>query len=167
MVILQCDLGVAARAVRQHRLLVVQEAKGRFQGHWGLPKGRVDQGESVESAVLRELKEETGHDGTVLGLSGVRTTLRNDVPGVFMCFDVAVTEASPSNHDDEISSLRWITLEEVAQLNWVSETMRQLAIDGLVRPNRLQNRPNLTPREVPYAVYSSANAMSSAGGGVR
>jgi len=164
---LRCDLGVAARAVRQHRLLVVQEAKGRFQGHWGLPKGRVDQGESVESAVLRELKEETGHEGAVLGLSGVRTTLRNDVPGVFMCFDVAVGEASPSHHDDEISNMRWITLEEVAQLNWVSETMRQLAIDGLVRPNRLQNRPNLTPREVPYAVYSSATAKPSHGGGVR
>lgn len=167
MVSLHCDLGVAARAVRHHRLLVVQEAKGRFQGQWGLPKGRVDQGESVESAVLRELKEETGHDGAVLGLSGVRTTLRDEVPGVFMCFDVAVGEASPSNHDDEISNMRWITLEEVAQLNWVSETMRQLAIDGLVRPNRLQNRPNLTPRDVPYAVYSSANPTPSDGGGVQ
>jgi len=164
MASLHCDLGVAARAVRHHRMLVVQEARGRFKGHWGLPKGRVDQGESVEFAVLRELKEETGYEGSVLGLSGVRTTLRNGVPGVFMCFDVAVNDAPTAGHDNEISNVRWVTLDEVAQLDWVSETMRQLAIDALVRPSVLHGRTNLTPREIPYVVYSSANAHPSSGG---
>jgi 8-oxo-dGTP pyrophosphatase MutT (NUDIX family) len=29
-------------------------------GHWGFPKGHVEQGESVEFAALREIREETG-----------------------------------------------------------------------------------------------------------
>ncbi len=29
-------------------------------GHWDLPKGKIEKGESKESAALRELKEETG-----------------------------------------------------------------------------------------------------------
>ncbi len=31
-----------------------------FKGYWALPGGRVDPGETVEQAVLREIKEETG-----------------------------------------------------------------------------------------------------------
>ncbi|MEE2647907.1 MAG: NUDIX domain-containing protein, partial [Candidatus Thermoplasmatota archaeon] len=85
MVSLLCDLGVAARVVRNGQILLVQEASGPHQGKWGFPKGRVDPGESPEAAALRELFEESGHDGRVMGLAGVRTALRKGQPAVFLC----------------------------------------------------------------------------------
>lgn len=45
---------------------IVLEKKGEYlilqysAGHWDLPKGHVEEGESDEQAALRELKEETG-----------------------------------------------------------------------------------------------------------
>ncbi len=37
------------------------------RGHWDLPKGKIDPGESREAAALREVQEETGLDHVALG----------------------------------------------------------------------------------------------------
>ena len=73
-----CDLGVAARAIYNNKILLVKEARGRFQNKWGLPKGSVDEGETPEDAVIRELTEETGVYGSIIGLSAVRSTISKD-----------------------------------------------------------------------------------------
>jgi 8-oxo-dGTP pyrophosphatase MutT (NUDIX family) len=50
------------------RLLLQQRSDG---GQWGLPGGSVEIGESVHDAVIREVREETGLQVTVLRLVGV------------------------------------------------------------------------------------------------
>ena len=50
------------------RLLLQQRSDG---GQWGLPGGSVEIGESVHDAVIREVREETGLEVTVLRLVGV------------------------------------------------------------------------------------------------
>lgn len=152
---LVCDLGVAARVVRDGKVLLVQEASGRHQGRWGLPKGHVESGESPEAAAVRELHEETGLDGTVIGLAGVRTALRTDGPAVFLCYEVDAHEGSVGAGSDEISSVSWFSLSELTALPWVSETMHQLAIDGLTHHVVTLHQKGLTPRGGPYAVYRS------------
>lgn len=37
----------------------------KYNGDYVLPKGRVEKGESIEEAALREVKEESGIDGTI------------------------------------------------------------------------------------------------------
>ena len=156
MASLTCDLGVAARVIQTGTILLVQEAAGAHQGCWGLPKGRVDQGESPEAAALRELQEETGYSGKVMGLAGVRTALRKDKPAVFLCYDVHAEGDVEGHQNDEISSVRWFTLAECGTVEWVSETMHQLAIDGLTRRSLMPNLAGLTSRSNPYAVYRTS-----------
>ena len=73
-----------------------QEATGPHNGKWGLPKGHVETGESPEAAALRELAEESGHTGSVMGLVGVRTALRKDHPAVFCATTFMQTDAKSS-----------------------------------------------------------------------
>jgi ADP-ribose pyrophosphatase YjhB (NUDIX family) len=54
----------------QGRLLLIRRANDPGSGQWSLPGGRVEPGESDETAVIREMREETGLDvipGTVIG----------------------------------------------------------------------------------------------------
>ena len=149
-----CDLGVAARAIHKGKILLVKEARGNYQNLWGLPKGSVDEGESPESAVLRELSEETGVNGTIIGLSAVRSTLYKRKPAVFLCYDVSIESNQTSISTDEIDEIKWVDLEELKNLDWVSQTMHNLALDGLSgkRMSLKSSRP-ITKSDT-YHVYS-------------
>jgi 8-oxo-dGTP diphosphatase len=53
------------------RVLLIRRKSPPFQGHFALPGGFEDAGETTEAAALRELKEETGIEGTSPRLIGV------------------------------------------------------------------------------------------------
>ncbi len=53
--------------------LVVMEKYGGLKGMWSFPAGFVNQGETIDEAVLREIKEETGISAAVHGVIGIRS----------------------------------------------------------------------------------------------
>lgn len=96
------DLALAARRTRRGQLA------------WGLAKGAIEQGESVEQAAVREVLEETGLEAEVeadLGdiryfyvWEGVRVRKRVHF------FLMRATGGDVDNHDSEMEEVRWFPL---------------------------------------------------------
>jgi len=53
-------VGVGAVVVDRGRVLLVRRGREPLMGHWSLPGGMLELGESLEAGVIREIKEETG-----------------------------------------------------------------------------------------------------------
>jgi 8-oxo-dGTP diphosphatase len=58
-------VGVGAVIVDGDRVLLVKRAHEPLKGEWSLPGGAVEVGESLEAALIREVREETCLDVTV------------------------------------------------------------------------------------------------------
>jgi 8-oxo-dGTP diphosphatase len=53
-------IGVGAVVVEQGRVLLVRRGREPLKGHWTLPGGALEVGESLSAGVVREVLEETG-----------------------------------------------------------------------------------------------------------
>ena len=62
---------VDALIVKNNSVLLVKRKFNPCSGLWALPGGYLDDNETVEDAVLRETKEETGIDAKIVSLFGV------------------------------------------------------------------------------------------------
>jgi 8-oxo-dGTP diphosphatase len=59
---------VGVVVLKSDEVLLVRRGTPPRLGQWSLPGGRIEFGETVEAAALRELKEETGVEAELLGL---------------------------------------------------------------------------------------------------
>ncbi len=122
----------------QRRLLVVLRANEPSRGLWSIPGGRVERGESLPAAAVREAREETGLEilvGAELG--------RVELPGpdgiVYAVTDfvataatagarTAPTEAVPG---DDAAEVRWVSRAELADLPTSPGLIETLAAWGV------------------------------------
>lgn len=61
------------------RLVMIRRANEPGQGLWSFPSGYVDRGEPVETAAIREVREETGLNVSLTGFLGVYSTKNSPV----------------------------------------------------------------------------------------
>lgn len=94
-------------------LLLKRSGTGWMDGHWGLPGGKVDHGESIKQAAIREAKEEVGIDITKqdlqLALLGHNLSDGNYwMHAIFIVnkYEGTITNAEPHMH----SELGWFDI---------------------------------------------------------
>lgn len=81
-------LTVDALIVFEGKLVLIRRGNPPFKNHFALPGGFVEVGETVEAAVVREAKEETGLDIEIIKLLGVCSDPLRDPRGhtVSVCY---------------------------------------------------------------------------------
>jgi len=115
---------VAGALIAGHALLVAQRARPpSLAGLWELPGGKVAAGETDEAALARELKEELGVDVTVGPRLGVDVALNPTTE----LRAYRVTQTGGTLHPNDHRALRWITVDELDDLDWVPADRTWLA----------------------------------------
>ncbi len=96
------------------KFLLVQEKQPKVYGQWNLPGGRVDVGETIEQAAVREAKEEAGFDVN-LGAEVLVMHQSIDRP-VLHSFEATITGGELKYDPEEILDAKWFTYEEILNM---------------------------------------------------
>jgi ADP-ribose pyrophosphatase YjhB (NUDIX family) len=107
------ELCVGAVVVHDGELLLVRRGRGVAVGSWSVPGGRVEFGESLAEATLRELAEETGLEGICVGVVGWVERHDGDAHYVIVDHRVVVGDRRGQRPGDDASALAWVPLADV------------------------------------------------------
>lgn len=127
------EVAVGAVAVLDDCLLVVRRGHGPGAGEWSVPGGRVEAGETLHEAVVREVWEETGVEVVVDRFLGWVERLGDDHHFVILDFVVGLLDpdAVPVAGDDA-AEVAWVPLHELSEIRLVAGLHEFLTETGII-----------------------------------
>jgi 8-oxo-dGTP diphosphatase len=119
--------------IKDGKYLLVQEKKPSAYGQWNLPAGKVDTGESIDAAAVREVREETGYD-VVLG-DEISVEHTSSASSVLHAFSATITGGELHIQQEELLDAQWFSRDEVEALDragkirvsWAARVIRLLS----------------------------------------
>jgi 8-oxo-dGTP diphosphatase len=111
------EVAVGAVVVRDDQILLVRRGHGPAAGSWSVPGGRVEYGETLHEAVVREVAEETRLEVVVERFLGWVERL-GESPGDphFVILDFAAAPLDPSQAPvaaDDAAEALWVPLSDL------------------------------------------------------
>ena len=132
------NVGVGGAVVDDSRLLLVRRSSRRGRGNWQIPGGFVEQNETMELAVVREVEEETGVKTTVQGVLGIRN--RYDEEGgnsLYIVMLLSRQSGEPNPDMKEVDRAEYFTLAEIQALEQISPVNIEVAKRALSKDHRM------------------------------
>jgi 8-oxo-dGTP diphosphatase len=114
--------GLTVRAViydESGRILLLKRSMRsmNYPGKWELPGGKVDPGERFDKAILREVKEETGLDGSIRRYIGSAVAILPHVNSIQLVMEVEATGVPVISHEHE--ALTWAMAGQILEMDLV------------------------------------------------
>ena len=133
-------IGVGAVVIHDNMILLVKRGHEPCRGCWSIPGGVQRAGESLEEAVLRELREETGINGVIKGVLWVDEVIvydRSKKPRyhyVIIDFLIKPFNTNPVPGSDAIEA-KWFPLNT----NWdtIKTTRTMIKLLKYLRENKV------------------------------
>ena len=111
------QLAVSAAIFRDGKILLVRRARSPGKGFYSLPGGRVEFGESLHTALHREVDEETAIRIDIVGLAGWREVLPSAGGGHYLIMSFAARWiAREPVLNDELDDFKWLSPDDVGHL---------------------------------------------------
>jgi 8-oxo-dGTP diphosphatase len=128
------EVAVGAVAVVDGMLLLVRRGHEPGMGRWSLPGGRLEPGESVRSAVEREVLEETGLAVRCRDLVGWAERRAGAYHFVILDFAVTVDDRGSPVAGGDATDASWVGLDDVARLDLVQGLAQFLRAHKVLPP---------------------------------
>jgi 8-oxo-dGTP diphosphatase len=112
------QLAVSAAIFRDGKILLVRRARSPAKGFYSLPGGRVEFGETLHTALHREVDEETGLRIEIVDLAGWREVVPGTIGGghyLIMSFAARWSSGEPVLND-ELDDFRWLKPDALGDL---------------------------------------------------
>ena len=129
----------------------VEIALIHVRSRWGLPKGHVEEGERLEQAALREVREETGLEGKLARkLGDIRYSYRDKtkqgeairIAKRVHFFLMRYISGDVRDHDHEADDARWFPIDQaIKQLKFATERKMVHRAITLLNVRRGDRRP--------------------------
>ncbi|AMK16158.1 (deoxy)nucleoside triphosphate pyrophosphohydrolase [Methanobrevibacter olleyae] len=112
---------VAAIIKKDNKILTTQRGYGEFKGLWEFPGGKIEEGETKEDALIREIKEELNADIIVEKFA---LDLEWQYPNFYLymsCFECSLkSDIKLLEH----MGAKWLSLDEIDSVEWIEADIK-------------------------------------------
>ena len=148
------NVGVGGAVVESDRVLFVRRATEHGRGDWQIPGGFCERDETLDQAVVREVREETGVEAEIQGILAVRSRCGDDASNsTYVVFLLRPVSGRPAP-GAEVDAARFLSLEELDDLAPVPEINRAIAARALSASRNLLQRAEIDrPAGATYRLF--------------
>lgn len=101
----------------KQKIFAAARGYGEFQGQWEFPGGKIEEGETFQQALKREIKEELDTEIEVYDLIA---TIEYDYPNFHLSMDCFWCKLQSDHVElNEHEDARWLSREELDSVNWL------------------------------------------------
>lgn len=108
---------VAAVIRKDDKIFATQRGYGEFKDGWEFPGGKIEEGETPEQALAREIKEELN---TEIQVGKLIDTIEYDYPKFHLSMDCFWCEIMQGGLElKEHEAARWLSKEDLYSVDWL------------------------------------------------
>lgn len=127
LMLLKPNTGASVLVYDKDKFLLIKRGKEPYTGHWSLPGGSQEAGETLEETAKRELKEETDLTVADLKFSKIRDRITYDDEGVLKYHFVLATYVTKTFTGkpkalDDAADIGWFSLKDMEAMLTTPDT---------------------------------------------